>query len=58
MGDGAEMVPNGLLCQECARFIDGDEPGYPRLCEDCEPAKTPRKARRLRSRVGPYRRRF
>lgn len=35
MGEIAEMVIEGLLCQECGCFIDGDTPGYPRSCEDC-----------------------
>lgn len=36
MGDAAEMVLEGLLCQTCGDLIDGEEPGYPRFCEDCE----------------------
>ncbi len=30
------MVLDGLLCECCGLLIDGEEPGYPRKCEDCE----------------------
>ncbi len=36
MGEAAEMALEGLLCECCSTLIDGEEPGYPRLCEDCE----------------------
>ena len=36
MGEIAEATINGFYCQQCGCFIDGDEPGYPRYCEDCE----------------------
>lgn len=36
MGEVAEMILEGLLCEECGDFIDGEEPGYPRKCEGCE----------------------
>ncbi len=36
MGETTEMILDGLLCQACGSFIDGEEPGYPRNCEDCE----------------------
>ncbi len=36
MGEAAEMVLDGLLCECCGMMIDGEELGYPRLCEDCE----------------------
>lgn len=35
MGDIAEMILEGLLCDCCGSFIDGEEPGFPRSCEDC-----------------------
>lgn len=31
-----DYVAEGLCCQICGTFIDGEEPGYPRICEDCE----------------------
>lgn len=37
MGEAAEMMINGLLCQGCGSYVeDHEEPGYPRYCEDCE----------------------
>lgn len=36
MSENVEMILEGLLCEQCGSFIDGEEPGYPRLCEDCE----------------------
>lgn len=35
MGEIAEMMLDGTLCQVCGSVIDGDTPGYPRYCEDC-----------------------
>lgn len=35
MGDVAEMVIDGVLCQACGCFI-GDAVGFPRSCDDCE----------------------
>ncbi len=35
MGEIADAMVNGLLCEWCGVYVDGEEPGYPRLCEDC-----------------------
>jgi hypothetical protein len=35
MGEIAEGVLDGILCQECGVFV-GMPVGYPRSCEDCE----------------------
>lgn len=35
MGEVAEMMLDGTLCQICGGVIDGDAPGFPRYCEDC-----------------------
>jgi hypothetical protein len=35
MGEIAEMMLDGTLCQTCGGVIDGTTPGYPRYCEDC-----------------------
>lgn len=35
MGEIAEMMLDGTLCQVCGSIIDGDTSGYPRYCEDC-----------------------
>ena len=36
MGNAADAILNGVLCERCGCLIDGDEPGYPRLCRGCE----------------------
>lgn len=37
MGDIAERVLEGILCEGCGIYIDdGEEPGYPRKCKSCE----------------------
>lgn len=30
-----DYVADGLCCQVCGAYIDGEEPGHPRTCEDC-----------------------
>ena len=35
MGDVAEMIIEGILCEECGSYI-GEAVGYPRKCEDCK----------------------
>lgn len=35
MGEIAEMMLDGTLCQICGSVIDGDSPGFPRYCLDC-----------------------
>ncbi|GAQ30255.1 hypothetical protein SAMD00023378_3938 [Ralstonia sp. NT80] len=35
MGDIADMMLEGLLCECCGAFIDGDSDGVPRRCGDC-----------------------
>ena len=32
MGEMADAVLEGLFCQDCGGYIDGDEPGHPRSC--------------------------
>lgn len=36
MGQVADDIIAGLLCEQCGSYIDGDMPGYPRSCDDCE----------------------
>lgn len=37
MGEIADMIIDGTLCERCGLYIDDNEPpGYPRLCEDCQ----------------------
>ncbi len=35
MGEIADAMINGLFCEVCGEYLDGDEPGYPRKCENC-----------------------
>ena len=35
MGEVAEMIQDGILCEFCGVYI-GDEVGHSRLCESCE----------------------
>ena len=37
MGDISEAIIRGEICDTCCKPIDGDSPGYPRQCEDCQP---------------------
>lgn len=46
MGDIADMILEGFMCQYCGEVIDGEEPGYPRSCgcdnsDDYEEDETP-----------------
>lgn len=36
MGEIAEMVIMGILCEGCGVLIDGETTGYPRQCDDCD----------------------
>lgn len=36
MGDVADMMIEGYLCEQCGMVIDGEEPGYPRKCKECK----------------------
>jgi hypothetical protein len=38
MGEMADLVLCGLMCESCGECFEGDAPGYPRLCGACEPA--------------------
>ena len=62
MGEIAEMMLNGDMCEQCGEWIgDGDGPGYPGLCAGCrretrpyssKPHKCPHCAKRFRKDVG------
>ncbi len=39
MGEIANAMLEGLFCEECGQLIDGEQPGYPRKCDDCKPRK-------------------
>ena len=36
MGDIADDIVDGFLCQACGCLIDGEAPGYPRNCDACD----------------------
>lgn len=36
MGDIAEMIIMGIMCEQCGVFLEGDAPGFPRRCECCQ----------------------
>lgn len=36
MGDVADLIVEGFVCQHCGEYLDGDDPGHPRSCEDCD----------------------
>jgi hypothetical protein len=42
MGDIAEMMLGGTLCECCGLYI-GKPIGFPRRCADCSPDKNPKK---------------
>lgn len=35
MGEIADMMINGFLCEQCGCWLDGEESGYARLCAGC-----------------------
>ena len=44
MGDIAEMMLEGTLCEGCGVTLDGDAPGYPRYCSrSCQRDRQPSK---------------
>ena len=36
MGDIADMMLEGVLCEGCGVYLDGESPGYPRYCGSCK----------------------
>jgi len=41
MGEIADQILHGVLCQECGGYINGEAAGIPRTCDDClEPPNT------------------
>lgn len=39
MGEMAEAVLNGEMCEWCGVWLDGEPAGYPQLCPDCQKEK-------------------
>ena len=44
MGEIAEMMLDGTLCEECGVYMPGEGYGVPRRCRDCRPNKKEQKA--------------
>lgn len=38
MGEVAEMMLDGTLCEGCGVFLNAEAPGYPCYCGACRPA--------------------
>lgn len=36
MGEIADDMIDGLVCEECGKYLPGTPPGHPRLCFECE----------------------
>ena len=47
MGDIAEMMLAGILCEECGSFVDIESNEFPRLCNDCSSSKANRMLRKI-----------
>lgn len=38
MSETVDMVLEGILCEQCGEIVDGEETGFPRICDTCEEA--------------------
>lgn len=36
MGEMADMILGGVLCQVCGGYIEDEDWGFPRTCDDCQ----------------------
>lgn len=57
MGDIADMILDGSLCQECGSVIgDGNGDGYPTTCSGCsgEPIERARKPNKSKQKMKRY----
>jgi Zn finger protein HypA/HybF involved in hydrogenase expression len=41
MGDVADMMIDGTLCEGCGVVLDGEAPGHPRYCRHCDNQRGP-----------------
>lgn len=39
MGEIAEMMLEGTLCEGCGEYMEGGGDGYPRRCSSCRPSR-------------------
>jgi len=46
MGEIAEMMIDGTLCQFCGEYLEDGAPGYPRSCKRCERVENKLKEKR------------
>lgn len=53
MGEIADMMLAGILCEGCGEFIDESGPGHPRRCAGCD--MSPRTLRSVKRVVGRQR---
>lgn len=44
MGEVAEMMIDGTLCEGCGVYMGGGALGFPRRCQDCRPSRAENKA--------------
>jgi len=49
MGEIADAMINGLMCEQCGVYLDGEEPGFTRCCTDC--AEDPEIAEMYKDRI-------
>lgn len=56
MGEIADAMLNGLFCEGCGEFMDGEEPGHPRRCAGCGGDVAPGSGKRRRRRARAVRR--
>ena len=40
MGEIADMMIDGTLCEGCGIYLEDEAPGHPRRCADCGPSKS------------------
>ncbi|MEN0109238.1 MAG: hypothetical protein AAF805_00800 [Planctomycetota bacterium] len=39
MGEIAELITGGVLCEQCGRVVDGEARGHVRVCRECRDAE-------------------
>lgn len=42
MGEIAEMMLDGTLCEGCGEYLEGEGMGFPRYCSGCARDRAPR----------------
>jgi len=49
MGDVVDAILEGVLCEQCAVYIDTEAMGFPRKCGDCKPYRRKQHGKNTRS---------